>query len=50
LSGAEIKIFPGTKRPVLAQRLAPNIFLFEQKLKCPKQNQSFSPGLMKAAA
>ena len=30
LSGAEIKIFPGTKRPVLAQQLALNIFLFEQ--------------------
>ena len=30
LSGAEIKNFPGTKRPVLAQQLALNIFLFEQ--------------------
>jgi len=32
LSGAEIKIFPGTKRPVLAQQLALNIFLFEEML------------------
>jgi len=30
MNGAEIKIFPGTKRPDLAQRLAPKIFLFEQ--------------------
>ena len=32
LSGAEIQNFPVLNRPVLAQRLAPNIFLFDEML------------------
>jgi len=33
---AEIQNLPASKRPVLGQWLAPNIFLFQQKLQSPE--------------